>query len=144
MQAGPRLLPAAGGYAAWRPKMEVHLARTGAEEIHLRVSTADEWRAMSAKVKGWADDQLAEAMAVAMGGSSASKASAISEEVKGARAMVTSMVSRSRRVHGVIFASLPDDIAQQAAHLPSGWAFGLWDWLMKKFQNTEDDGVDAM
>lgn len=144
MSAGPRLQP--GCYASWRPKMEVHLARNGAEEIHMRVSTADEWRAMSANVKGWADDAMNEAMALAMGKSSSSKLGqpAVTDEVKLARQMVTAMVSRSRRVHGVIFASLPDDIAQQVAHLPSGWAFGLWDWLIRKFQNTEDDGVDAM
>ena len=144
MQAGPRLQPAAGGYVPWKPKMEVHLARNGADEIHLSVSTANEWRAMSANVKGWATDQVAVAMALAMSGSSSSKAPVISDEVKGARAVLTALVARSRRVHGVIFASLPDDIAQQAAHLPTGWAFGLWDWLEKKFQNTEDDGVEAM
>lgn len=145
MQAGPRLVPAAGGYATWRPKMEVHLARNGAEEIHMEACTAAEWVALVTKVKAQAGEAMAEAKALFLGGgASASKAPAISDEAKNARAMVTAMVSRSRRVHGVIHSSLPDDIQQQAAHLPSGWAFGLWDWLAKKFQNTEDDGVEAM
>ena len=32
----------------------------------------------------------------------------------------------------------------QVAHLSQGWAFGLWDWLEKKFQNTEEDSVNDL
>ena len=39
-EQGPRLHP--GGYATWRPKMEVHLDRTGADGVHTEPMTAEE------------------------------------------------------------------------------------------------------
>jgi len=143
--AGPRLQP--GCFATWRPKMEVHLARNGADEIHLEVSTAAEWLAMTTQVKAWAKETTRDAVSMAIHGASVKSSgasAAVTDEMKAARRICVSLVERSRRVHGVIFASLPDDLAAQVAHLPSGWAFGLWDWLIKKYQNIEDDGVDAM
>jgi hypothetical protein len=139
----PRLLP--GGYAAWRPRMDVFLQRAGAEGIHTDALTSEVWKATSARVDALAKATLVDAMALMMatdGGSSSS--TSVSDEVKAARKTVAAMVERSRRVYGILYASLPDELCAQVAHLPAGWAYCLWDWLQKKFQSTEEDSVDEL
>jgi hypothetical protein len=42
-------------------------------------------------------------------------------------------VERSRKVFGMLYSSLPKELRAQAAHIPQGWAFGLWHWLETKF-----------
>jgi len=54
------------------------------------------------------------------------------------------MVEISRRVYGILCASLPEELCAQVAHLPAVWAHGLWDWLERKFQSTERDSVGAL
>src|SRR4051812_28996777 len=50
--------------------------------------------------------------------------SKLSDEVKAARRLVSSLVDRSRRVYGLLYAAIPEDLRPQVAHLPQGWAFG--------------------
>ena len=139
----PRLLP--GGYAAWRPRMDVFLQRAGAESIHTKAATAEAWKRMSEHVDELADAALADAMALVLGtGDGASSSTSVSEEVKAARKTVAAMVERSRRVYGILYASLPEELCAQVAHLPAGWAHGLWNWLEHKFQSTERDSVGAL
>jgi transposase InsO family protein len=141
-----------GGYAAWRPSMDVFLQRNGAEGIHKRPMTEKDWVATSEKVGVWAEEAYAAAMALALSGDGSNDSStttttttsAPSEQVKAARALVGATVERSRKVYGVLYSALPDDLRAQVAHLPQGWAFGLWDWLEKKFQNTEEDSVGEL
>lgn len=131
----PRLTP--GGYAAWRPRMDVFLQRAGAESIHTKAATAEAWMLMSERVDALADEALADAMALVLGTSGgSSRSSSVSDEVKAARKTVAAMVDRSRRVYGILYASLPEELCAQVAHLPAGWAHGLWDWLERKFQST--------
>ena len=47
-------------------------------------------------------------------------------------------------IFGVIWASLPEELRAQAAHVPQGFALGLWQWLQQKFQNTEQDSVGEL
>ena len=61
-QQGPRLQP--GGYAVWRPSMDVFLQRAGAEGIHKKATTADEWTGRSDMVSAWAEEVDADAMAL--------------------------------------------------------------------------------
>jgi len=145
----PRLLP--GGYAAWRPNMDVFLQRAGAEGIHRKPMLSADWIARSDMVVQWADEADAEAWALLSLGSASSSgstkgktATAPSDEEKAARKVVSSTVERSRRVFGIIYSSLPEELRAQVAHIASGWAFGLWDWLEKKFQSTEEDSVDEL
>jgi hypothetical protein len=51
------------------------------------------------------------------------------------------MVNRSRRAFVHLFSALPADLRPQVASVPQGYAFGLWDFLEKKFRNTETDNL---
>ena len=64
--------------------------------------------------------------------------------MKAARKVVSTSVERSSRAYGIIYSSLPEELCAQVAHIPQGWAFGLWDWLEKKFQSTERDSVGIL
>lgn len=146
----PRLLT--GGYAAWQPHMSVYLQRAGAESVHTKAMTVEVWNATSDKVAAWADEALAAAMALALSADDAASSSSLSgakmeelsEEKKAARKLITAMVERSRRVFGIIYGALTEDLRALVAHIPQGFAFGLWDWLEKKFQNTEEDSVGEL
>ena len=155
---GPRLAP--GGYAAWRTKFDVYLQRTGAEGVHKKdTMTAERWAQFSSAVADWTaaaeedayDGLFPSATGAATGSSSSSwtvtattQSNGVTDEVKQRRKVITTLVDRSRRAYGAIYTALPDDLQAQVAHLPEGWAYGLWTWLEHKFQSTEDDAVDDL
>jgi transposase InsO family protein len=157
----PRLRSAAGGYAAWKPDMDVYLERVGADGVHKRAMTDESWRKLALQVQSWSDEALAQALASigvedaattmtgAAGGttaaaSSSTKSAELTSEQKEQRRLVTALVERSRRTFGVIWAALPEDLRVQAAHVSQGFAAGLWLWLQQKFQNTEQDSVGEL
>ena len=137
-----------GNYATWRPNMDVYLQRNGAEGIHKRKSTEKEWIDINDQVNGWADEALEAALSLTLSTSSSTSSNSskvtITDEVKTARTLVSTTVERSRKVFGILYSSLPDDLRIQVAHIAQGWAFGLWDWLEKKFQSTEEDNVGTL
>ena len=152
---GPRLTGTSVGYAAWKPNMNVYLQRNGAEGIHTKVMTADRWSSMNTQAESWATDELDAAMTLlstSIGSSSSSSSSTttanestkVSETVKAARKVVTQTVERSRKVYGIIYASLPVELRAQVAHIEQGFAHGLWVWLETKFQSTEEDHVSDL
>jgi len=60
--AGERAPPLrAGGYAAWKPSMDVHLQRHGAFGVHKEPLTQEEWLADCSDVAAWAKQALAAA-----------------------------------------------------------------------------------
>ena len=69
----PRLRP--GGYATWRPDMDVYLERHGADGVHKREMTVDKWNTTVASVHAWNDAALAAALDLALNGSSSSRSS---------------------------------------------------------------------
>jgi transposase InsO family protein len=156
----PRLRSTAGSYAAWKPDMEVYLERIGAEGVHKRAMTDEQWRKMTLQVQSWNDEALALALAAIGAGDAQSSSSSSSStggsdsqqqmaqslapELKEMRKLVSVLVERSRRVFGVIWASLPEELRAQAAHVPQGSAPALWLWLQQKFQNTEQDSVGEL
>lgn len=158
----PRLRSTAGSYAAWKPDMDVYLERVGADGVHKRTMTDDSWRKLALQVQSWSDEALAQALAsigvvdgvgtsgatAATNGldavSSSSSSTTVTTEHKEQRRLVTALVERSRRVFGVIWASLPEELRAQAAHVSQGSAAGLWQWLQQKFQNTEQDSVGEL
>ena len=158
----PRLASGGIGYSAWRPNMDVFLQRNGAEGIHQKPLDEAKWRDMSQRSEEWAAEALEAAMALVLGSSSsigatASSASAptalgatssttlpISAEMKAGRLLVSATVERSRRVFGILWSSLPEELRAQAGHIAPGWAYGLWHWLETKFQSTEEDSVGEM
>lgn len=153
-QQAPRLAPGGIGYSVWRPNMDVFLQRNGAEGIHQKPMTVQQWLEMSGRSEAWAAEALDAAMALVLGGgtSSASSSSAdervtavsISAEVKAGRLLVSATVERSRRVFGTLYSALPEELRAQTGHIASGWAYGLWHWLETKFQSTEEDSVGEL
>jgi hypothetical protein len=148
----PRLTFTGGGYSAWRPNMEVYLQRAGAEDIHKEPMGEQEWLTTSAQVRDWARQADKEALALVLGAASSSgkgnsdtDGSLLhSDKVREARRRVTALVDRSRKVFGALFDALPEELRVQVAHLPQGWAYGLWHWLETKYQNTEEDCVNDL
>ena len=145
----PRLQAAGGGYAAWRPSMDAFLQRSGADGIHAKKMTEARWTEISGAAAAWAQESLDAALSLLLlDGLSASapagKAEALSAETKAARALVSALVERSRKTYGVIWQSLPEELRAQVAHIPAGFAYGLWHWLETKFQSTEQDSVGEL
>jgi len=150
-------------YAQWAPSMEVYLDSKGAEGVHLKELSKADWTKRAALVAKWKEENEQQAMLAALdeedeeesesGDSAASsksttstvrEATVPSEKKKTARALITKTVERSVRVFAVLYTAMPAELAQQVAHLPRGWAYGLWKWLENKYQSTEDDNVDAL
>jgi hypothetical protein len=151
--AAPRLVPSAAGYATWAPRMTVVLQQRGAEGIHLKKMDREAWETLSAKVAAWNDEEFTAALALAMstttgsdgsGAASSTSAAVASAGVKESRKLLIATVERSHKAYGVLYAALPDELCLQVAHLPQGWAYGLWNWLQAKYQGTEDDSVDQL
>jgi len=145
----------AGGYAAWKPAMDVYLQRHGATNVHKEPLTEDEWRADCSDVAAWNTQTLAaaraRARAAAIGGSivklqgaSALPAPVLTADEKADRQTVIAHVERSHKAFGSIYSSLPEDLRLQVAHISQGWAYGLWMWLERKFQSTEADSVGVL
>ena len=148
-ERAPRL-QGGGDYAAWRPRMDAFLQAKGAEGIHRKAMTQADWRTMEARVELWSDEALAHALVETSSssgsgsGSAAVKAEPLSAETKAARALVCATVARSQRAYGMLYTALPAELQLQVAHLPQGFAYGLWSWLEGKFQSTEDDNISAL
>jgi broad specificity phosphatase PhoE len=143
--------------------MNVYLQRHGAADVHTEPQTQEEWLRDSSNVAAWNKQTLAAARIAALGvGAGAAsdsgsaqggaggsngvqpKEEALSAEAKAGRALVSTYVERSRQAFGRIYSALPEDLRLQVAHLPQGWAFGLWQWLERKFQSTEADHVGLL
>ena len=152
----PRLMSGGVGYAAWHSNMDVFLQRAGAEGTHRKPMAEADWTMMSNRVEEWAADAFSAALALVGGGinsatsgstsssSSSGNPVALAPEVKEARRLLSATVERSRRVFGILYSSLPEELRAQVAHIPQGWAYGLWHWLETKFQSTEEDNVGAL
>jgi len=145
----------ASNYAAWAPSMEVFLQRNGAEGIHKKVMTKQQYEELEANVARWNDEVLFAAAALVADPSSSSIGldskplkseigSGISSEVKEARRLLSAQLERSRRMFGHIWYSMPEELRAQSAHITPGWAYGLWNWLSTKFQSTEQDRVGEL
>jgi transposase InsO family protein len=153
LQQAPRLGSGGGGYAQWRPSMDVFLQRSGAEGVHTKEMTEARWRKLHGAVAAWAQQTLDAALAHVLDGDdggdeagdlAAAKAEPLTEADKAARRVVTALVERSCRAYGALFHALPEELRAQVAHIPSGWAYGLWHWLETKFQSTEEDAVGSL
>jgi len=157
----PRLQTGGVGYATWKPSMDVYLQRTGADGIHRKPLSEAAWVAMVARDEAWKQEAFEAALLLAIGAPKAADGSAaatgsgdkkpasaamepLSAELKEARKLVSATVERSHRAFGALFSALPEELRLQVAHLPQGWANGLWLWLEAKFQSTEEDSVGEL
>jgi len=153
--AGHAPLLQASNYAAWASSMEVFLQRNGAEGIHKKVMTKQQFEELEANVARWNDEVLSAAAALVGGSLSSSSAldskplksdsdSVMSAEMKEARRLLSAQLERSRRVFGYIWYAVPEELRAQSAHITPGWAYGMWHWLSTKFQSTEQDRVGEL
>ena len=158
--AVPRLR--AGGYAAWRPEMDVWLERNNAAGVHKHKMTAEAWRKQQDRVRAWQADELQAALelvdgdeaklddaeaADAAGDADAGKAdrAVATAKLVAARKLVTQLVERSTKVYGALYSALPEELRKQAEDaVPEGFAYGMWLWLETKFQSTEQDSVGEL
>lgn len=143
--APPLLQPSS--YPSWRPRMEAYLMRQGLEEAYK--DELESWTELHAAVRQWDLASKARAISSALGrvaasassGSSAKKADPEEESVK---REVRGMVDRSLRAYGLLHEAMTEELRVQTAHIPPGYAFGVWSWLEKKFQSTEVDCVNDL
>lgn len=150
----------AGGYAAWRPDMDVYLARIGANGAHKRKMEKAHWQRMVDQVQAWHEAALLEALAdIGIGGASDSgvaSSSTLNEDAKvpvltqrevTTRKTICLLVDQSTKAYGALWSALPDDLRSQASkggEVPLNFAYGLWNWLEQKFQSTESDSISEL
>jgi hypothetical protein len=136
--------------------METFLRRVGVTEKDYK-HPRDNWAALVAEVTRWAAEEEEEAIALVLAsaeqGSSSSTTPPIKKEqssaedkateqrIKEARKLVAASVERSERAYYHILNAMPEELRPLVRGVPQGYAFGLWDFLEKRFQNTEDDNV---
>ena len=62
-------------------------------------------------------------------------------ELRAARKLVAARVDRSERAFYYLLIAMPESLHPLVRNIPQGYAFGLWEFLEKRFQNTEEDNV---
>lgn len=136
----PRLTPT--GYAAWRPVMENVLMRAGVAPRDYKQKNAD-WEALVEAVDRWTTEDENASIAYALGRSKATSSGAAgpTAEQKEARRGATEAVARAKRAYALLYQALSDELRRLVAHVSQGDAYGLWSWLEKRFQSTEQDNV---
>ena len=131
----------ASRYAEWRPRMETTLMRAGIAVRDYKVENPD-WAALVEAVETWERADEDASIAYALGRKSASAGTAgPSPSEKEARRAATEAVARGKRTYTMLYQTLPDELRLLVAHVPQGNAFGLWSWLEKRYQSTEQDNV---
>lgn len=136
----PRLVPS--GYAAWRPVMENVLMRAGVAPRDYKEQNAD-WAALVAAVDRWttADEEASIAYALGRVSVSSSSTAGPTAAEKEARRGAAEAVARARRAYALLYQALSDELRRLVANVALGDAYGLWSWLEKRFQSTEQDNV---
>jgi hypothetical protein len=134
----------AGRYPEWRPRMETALMRAGIAARDYQSSNAD-WAALVAAVEGWERGAEEASIALALGRTPASGSGGAtagpSAAEKEARRGATEAVARGKKAYTLLYQALPDELRRLVAHVPQGDAYGLWSWLQKRYQSTEQDNV---
>lgn len=140
--AVPRLV--AGRYAEWRPEMETVLMRAGVARRDYTEENTD-WSALVAAVEQWTRAEEEASIAYALGRATPSSTSSTSSKAAAgemeARRGASEAVARTKRAYTLLYQSLSDELRRLVAQVPQGYAFGLWNWLEKRFQSTEQDHV---
>jgi len=124
--------------------------RQGLEEAYK--DELAEWTELHAKVREWDLASKARAISSALGRWSTTSASSgpssapkkADPEEESVKREVRGMVDRSLRAYGLLHEAMTEELRVQTAHIPPGYAFGVWSWLEKKFQSTEVDCVNDL
>ena len=150
LSQAPRLR--AGGYAAWKPDMDVHLARIGADGVHKRAMSAADWQTMVDKLEQWKREEAAQYLAdIGIGSSSGSSsggsagAAELTDKEKATRKYIRLLAEQSTKAYGALWSALPEELRAQARQsVPENFAYGLAHWLETKLQSTEQDNVGEL
>ena len=116
--------------------------RAGVAPRDYKAENAD-WAALVAAVDRWTTADEEASIAYALGRTSASSSSTAGPTAaeKEARRGATEAVARAKRAYALLYQALSDELRRLVAHVPQGDAYGLWSWLEKRFQSTEQDNV---
>lgn len=142
LAAVPKLV--LGRYAEWRPQMETALMRAGIAARDYRQENPD-WAELTAAVDEWTQSDERASISFALGrgaGSSSSKGGAgPTAAEKEMRRGATEAVARTKKAYALLHQALPEDLRRLVEQVPQGYAYGIWIWLEKRFQSTEQDNV---
>ena len=156
LSQAPRLR--AGCYAAWKPDMDVYLARIGADGVHKRAMSAKDWQTMVDKLELWKRQEAAQYLAdigisqrsgSSGSGSSSSGdsagASELTDKEKATRKYIRLLAEQSTKAYGALWSALPEELRAQARQsVLENFAYGLAHWLETKLQSTEQDNVGEL
>lgn len=139
----------AGCYAAWKPDMDVHLARIGADGAHKRAMSSADWKTIVEKLELWKHEEAAQHLAdIGIGSASSSSSSSkaeLTDKEKATRRYIRLLVEQSTKAYGALWSALPEELRAQARQsVPENFAYGLAHWLETKLQSTEQDNVGEL
>jgi hypothetical protein len=125
--------------------MENVLMRAGVASRDYKEENAD-WAALVAAVDRWttADEEASIAYALGRASASSSSTAGPTAAEKEARRGATEAVARAKRAYALLYQALSDELRRLVANVAQGDAFGLWSWLEKRFQSTEQDNVGVV
>ena len=161
-QRVPLLRPESGEpYGAWRPKMETFMMRAGVYERDYKMPLPG-WKELAAAADQADRESELEAMAFILaevtktpedgvkaeeGGNAPSASSAkmaapstgapLTKEQLEKRRVVAGIVARSKTAYAYLWTALPDDLRTLVASVPRGYAYGVWEFLERRYAGTE-------
>ena len=107
----PRLR--AGCYAAWKPDMDVYLARIGADGVHKRPMSDADWNTLVEKLELWKSEEAAQHLAD-IGISSSITPAALTDKEKATRRYIRLLAEQSTKAYGALWSALPEELRAQA------------------------------
>ena len=134
-----------GNYTQWRVAMQAYMMRAALDGSYDR--PIPKWVELDALTKQWAVDEeqaaIDECLAKPDGAASSSSASAADsmKNKEQSRKKIRAIVERSQRAYGVLLQALPDDLRALIMNIPRGYAYGIWEFLERRYRNTDVDNV---
>src|SRR6185312_14744597 len=95
-------------------------------------------------LSGAASSAAAAPADAASGSSDKKEAEAKKDAVNADLKKIRDRFERVRRACAIRYAALPDDVRLLVKSLAAEYAFALWEFLEKKYQNTEEDNVNTL
>jgi len=122
--------------------MENVLMRAGVAQRDYTEENPD-FAALVAAVEQWtrADEDASIAYALGRGSASSSSKAGPSAGEKEARRGAAEAVARTKKAYTLLYQALSDEQRRLVAQVPQGYAYGIWSWLEKRFQSTEQDHI---
>lgn len=137
-----------GNYAAWRLLFVAFMMRVGVKEGAYQRPIA-RWQEILSMLHTWEDTRLSDALSAELDGASppplksasSSKEAAAPKADDSHRKAIRELVESSQKAYGYLFEALNDELRALVKGVPEGYAYGLWQFMEAKFQNTEQDNI---